>query len=183
MPDGRVAYSLKKTWRDGSPHVVMEPQVLIERLLALVPRPRRHLVTCHGVLAPGASLRDWIVPRVAEDSQQEGFDAGCADPVDARVDEVGAGSVAPPLARVPHRSNQWRRVVRRYYTWAELCAVGASGGDLHVPKLRRSASAAGCDPRPGYDRACAAGDERALPRAPAAMGGAGVGVGAGSAGW
>jgi hypothetical protein len=28
-PDGRVAYSLKKTWRDGSTHVVMEPQVLI----------------------------------------------------------------------------------------------------------------------------------------------------------
>ena len=57
LPDGRVAYSLKKTWRDGSTHVVMEPQVLIERLLALVPRPRRHLVTYHGVLAPGASLR------------------------------------------------------------------------------------------------------------------------------
>jgi hypothetical protein len=31
--------------------------VLIERLLALVPRPRKHLVTYHGVLAPGASLR------------------------------------------------------------------------------------------------------------------------------
>ena len=30
LPDGRVAYSLKKTWRDGSTHVVMEPQVLIE---------------------------------------------------------------------------------------------------------------------------------------------------------
>ncbi|MFT6082914.1 MAG: hypothetical protein ACJAQZ_004997, partial [Planctomycetota bacterium] len=29
LPDGRVAYSLKKTWRDGSTHVVMEPQVLI----------------------------------------------------------------------------------------------------------------------------------------------------------
>ena len=57
LPDGRVAYSLKKTWRDGSTHVVLSPQVLIERLLALVPRPRRHLVTYHGVLAPGASLR------------------------------------------------------------------------------------------------------------------------------
>ena len=57
LPDGRVAYSLKKTWRDGSTHVVLSPQVLIERLLALVPRARRHLVTYHGVLAPGASLR------------------------------------------------------------------------------------------------------------------------------
>jgi hypothetical protein len=45
-----VAYAFNKTWRDGSTHVVMEPQVLIERLLALVPRPRRHLVTYHGML-------------------------------------------------------------------------------------------------------------------------------------
>ena len=42
LPDGRVAYSLKKTWRDGSTHVVLEPQVLIERLLALGrARPQR----------------------------------------------------------------------------------------------------------------------------------------------
>ena len=32
------------TPRDGSTHVVLSPQVLIERLLALVPRPRRHKV-------------------------------------------------------------------------------------------------------------------------------------------
>ena len=73
LPDGRVAYSLKKTWRDGSTHVVMEPQVLIERLLALVPRPRKHLVTYHGVLAPGASLRHRVVPRVGGGAGSAGW--------------------------------------------------------------------------------------------------------------
>lgn len=120
LPDGRVAYSLKKAWRDGSTHVVLEPSVLIERLLALVPRPRRHLVTYHGVLAPGASLRHQVVPGVAETGEQEGLDDGCADAVEARSDEVGAGAVALPVARVPHRPGKWRRGVRRYYTWAEL---------------------------------------------------------------
>ncbi|MGK0433458.1 MAG: hypothetical protein ACJA0V_002606, partial [Planctomycetota bacterium] len=120
LPNGRVAYSLKKTWRDGSTHVVMEPQVLIERLLALVPRPRRHLVTYHGVLAPGASLRHRVVPRVAEDGHQDELDEDCADPEAARSDEAAAGSEAPPVARVPHRPGKWRRAVRRYYTWAEL---------------------------------------------------------------
>ena len=43
--------------------MVMSPEVLIERLLALVPRPRRHLVTYHGVLAPAAGLRSRVVPR------------------------------------------------------------------------------------------------------------------------
>ena len=41
----------------------MTKQVLMERLCALVPRPRRHLVTYHGVLAPAARLRSRVVPR------------------------------------------------------------------------------------------------------------------------
>ena len=60
-------------------------------------------------------------------------------------DEAAEGSVALSVARVPHRPGKWRRAVRRYYTWADLCAVGVRPGDLHVPKLRRSASAAGSD--------------------------------------
>ena len=30
LPDGRVAYSLKKAWKDGTTHVVLTPTVLIE---------------------------------------------------------------------------------------------------------------------------------------------------------
>jgi hypothetical protein len=104
LPDGRVAYSLKKTWRDGSTHVVLEPQVLIERLLALVrarpqrvalvPRPRRHLVTYHGVLASGASLRSRIVPRFAEhDECEEAAAAGAnVEAAQAAVGDVAGGT-------------------------------------------------------------------------------------------
>jgi hypothetical protein len=82
LPDGRVAYSLKKCWKDGTKSVVLEPQVLMERLCALVPRPRRHLVTYHGVLAPAAGIRPWVVPRVeARD------DGGCLyEGADVHVD-------------------------------------------------------------------------------------------------
>ena len=60
------------------------------------------------------------VPRVDEDGQQDELDEDCAAPEAARSDEAAAGSVAPPVARVPHRPGKWRRAVRRYYTWAEL---------------------------------------------------------------
>ena len=60
------------------------------------------------------------VPRVDEDGEQGELDEVCADPVEARSDEVGAGSEASPVARVPHRPGKWRRAVRRYYTWAVL---------------------------------------------------------------
>ena len=38
----------------------------MERLAALVPRPRLHLIRFHGVLAPNAKLRSKIVPAPAE---------------------------------------------------------------------------------------------------------------------
>ncbi len=43
--------------------MVFEPLVFIEKLCALVPPPRQHLVTYFGVLAPNAALRDRVVPR------------------------------------------------------------------------------------------------------------------------
>ena len=40
----------------------MEPLEFMERLAALVPRPRLHLIRFHGVLATNAKLRSKIVP-------------------------------------------------------------------------------------------------------------------------
>jgi hypothetical protein len=55
---------LKSPWRDGTTHIVMSPLELMQRLAALVPRPRLHLIRFHGVLAPHAKLRAQIVPSV-----------------------------------------------------------------------------------------------------------------------
>ena len=60
--DGRVVYALRRRWCDGTSAVVFEPLDFIARLAALVPRPRAHLLTYHGVLAPAAEWRDLIVP-------------------------------------------------------------------------------------------------------------------------
>jgi hypothetical protein len=59
---GRVVYRLRRHWKDGTSAVVFAPLDFIARLAALVPRPRTHLLTYHGVLAPAAEWRDWIVP-------------------------------------------------------------------------------------------------------------------------
>jgi hypothetical protein len=65
--NGKVLYKLKRRYRDGSTHVVLDPMTLIERLAALVPRPRVHLTTYHGVFAPAASYRDRVVPPPPDD--------------------------------------------------------------------------------------------------------------------
>ena len=51
---GQVVLQLKSPYRDGTTHIVMQPQEFMQRLAALVPRPRLHLIRFHGVLAPHA---------------------------------------------------------------------------------------------------------------------------------
>ena len=63
---GQVVLQLKSPYKDGTTHVVMEPLEFMERLAALVPRPRLHLIRFYGVLAPNAKLRSKIVPAPPE---------------------------------------------------------------------------------------------------------------------
>jgi hypothetical protein len=79
--NGNLLYRFRRPWRDGSTHVVFEPLVFLERLAALVPRPRTHLVTYHGVLAPAATLRDRIVPGPRPQRRSAG---GCNASADRR---------------------------------------------------------------------------------------------------
>ena len=77
---------LKTPWRDGITHLVMSPLEFMQRLAALGPRPRLHLIRFgvritsrfevsglslreHGVLAPNAKLRSQVVPRGPEQEE------------------------------------------------------------------------------------------------------------------
>ena len=59
-----VRYVLKTPYRDGTTHVIFEPEDFIARLAALVPKPRAHLTRYHGVFAPASRDRARIVPKV-----------------------------------------------------------------------------------------------------------------------
>ena len=64
---GDVVLQLKSTFKDGTTHIVMSPLEFMQRLAALVPRPRLHLIIrFHGVLAPNTKLRGEIVPSPPE---------------------------------------------------------------------------------------------------------------------
>jgi hypothetical protein len=141
LSDGRIGYALKRRWRDGTTAVVMTKEVLMERLCALVPKPRKHLVTYHGVLAPASGLRPKVVPRqLVEEGEAGGCRHGGAGGeagtesaegvVAAGGDGVENVAVAALLTqqaerrvrarlRVPHGGGR-RRGGRRRYSWAEL---------------------------------------------------------------
>ena len=108
---GQVVLKLKPPWRDGTTHLVMSPLEFMQRLAALVPRPRLHLIRFHGVLAPNAKLRAQVVPQEAEAPAQ----------------------AAPPAEYEPNCAHH--RPVR--LSWAAQARVRDRHGAL--PELRRRA--------------------------------------------
>ena len=95
--NGQVVLQLKSPYHDGTTHIVMEPLEFMQRLAALVPRPRLHLIRFHGVLAPNAKLRAEIIP---------------SPPVNANDKLAGHGDPLPPsaLARI-----RWAQLLKRVF--------------------------------------------------------------------
>ena len=62
---GLVRLALKTPYRDGTTHVIFEPEDFIARLGALVPKPRANLTRYHGVFAPASPDRGGSCPKRA----------------------------------------------------------------------------------------------------------------------
>jgi hypothetical protein len=60
--DGLYQIELKRPWSDGTTHIVLSGTEVIEKLVALIPKPRMHMVRYYGVLAPRAKWRRLVVP-------------------------------------------------------------------------------------------------------------------------
>jgi hypothetical protein len=76
---GNVRYALKTPYRDGTTHVIFEPEDFIVRLAALVPKPRAHLTRYHGVFAPASADRARIMPRTGAATANERGEAAATD--------------------------------------------------------------------------------------------------------
>lgn len=94
---GQVVYTLKKPYTDGTTHIVMTPLELMERLAAIVPRPRVHLTRFSGVFAPHYKYRSLVVP------QQK---ASSVPVPEEGVDNTGI----PPKSRI-----SWARLLKRVF--------------------------------------------------------------------
>jgi hypothetical protein len=106
---GQVVLKLKTPWRDGTTHLGMSPLEFMQRLAALVPRPRLHLIRFQGVLAPNAKLRALVVPQGPEVKEQAAEAAAASE----CVDEVVQGR--------PHRIS-WARLLKRVFDHRINCS-------------------------------------------------------------
>ena len=104
-------------WADGTTSLVLSPTELIEKLAALVPPPRTHLIRYHGVLAPAAADRARIVP----------------GPSDLTEAETTAEQVEPvPSASPSHRHRvAWATLLARVFQVDVECCP-ACGGRMKI---------------------------------------------------
>jgi len=77
-----VRYTLKTPYRDGSTHVIFEPEDFMARPAALVPKPRAHLTRYQGVFAPPSPDRPRIVPRTHAGAANPASPHGAASAAD-----------------------------------------------------------------------------------------------------
>ena len=102
LPDGRLLYRLKRRWSNGTTEVVFDRQDFIAKLAALVPAPRAHLRTYHGILGPAAKWRPLIIP------EPEVLLGPC-------LQIPNSSQLAPDLSKTAPQAP-----LKKNYSWAQL---------------------------------------------------------------
>lgn len=118
LDDGRVVLTLKTAWADGTRQLLFEPLELLEKLAALIPRPRINLVLYHGVLAPHSGWRARVV-------------ASGAPPTEAPVIASATPATNEPTTAPVARSWAWADLMRRAFD-LDVLACPRCGGRLRL---------------------------------------------------
>jgi hypothetical protein len=95
----------------------MSPLELMQRLAALVPRPRLHLIRFHGVLAPHAKLRPEIIPSSGHQAGHipvPGIPGPGIPSVPVNTNTPSADHAEAPPAVAPVRLS-WARLLKRVF--------------------------------------------------------------------
>ena len=117
---GQVELELKTPWRDGTTHLVMSPLEFMQRLAALVPWPRLHLIRYHGVLAPNAKLRAQVVPQ------------GPLAHAPAATEAAGAGECDVETVQGRAHRIGWARLLKRVFDIDLQRCPRCGGGQVKI---------------------------------------------------
>ncbi len=78
--DGDIVLKLKKMWRDGTSSIVYSPLEFLEKLVALIPPFRSHLLRYSGVFSPHSKLRSRVIPQPVVEVVEGAVEAEPVDP-------------------------------------------------------------------------------------------------------
>jgi len=130
LPNGRLAYSLKRQWSNGATDVIFEPQDFIAKLAALVPAPRVHLTRFHGILAPAAKWRAAIIPTPAEPDVPSSAVPAPSPSIDENI-TASAEPAGTTAKRSPGRNYSWAVLMMRVFK-LDVLECENCGGRLRI---------------------------------------------------
>ena len=120
----------------------MSPLEFIQRLAALVPRPRLHLIRFHGVLAPNARLRSLVVPQGPPNDEEA-------------ASVTAAGPCAVESAQARPGSISWAQLLKRVFDIDMQHCPNCGAGELKIiaailerPVIHKILKHLGLDPQP-----------------------------------
>ncbi len=148
--DGRIAYQMKRPLPDGTTHLLFTGLELLRRVASLVPPPRANLTRFHGVFAPGARPRPFLVPQAGEEEASVAPQAVARQ--ETRKERTGRGD--------------WAGLRRRTFA-VEVLACVRCGGRRRVLAGRDGSGRGESDsgaPGPAHGR-CEAGPGARAPQA------------------
>jgi hypothetical protein len=122
--DGRVLLALKTPRFDGTTHLVLSPHELIERLVALVPRPNKNLILYGGVLAPNAKWRTRVT-QYGRHAVAKAAAPGCTHQDPGRAADPPDRSATAESR--PAYNSEWSRLMRRAFDLDVLKCPSCSG--------------------------------------------------------
>jgi hypothetical protein len=122
-PDGKVLLHLRRPWRDGTRAICFEPSEFLEKLAAMIPRPRINLLIYHGAFAPRGRCHSG--PVVVEDAPSRATAPANGSP--GAAPEAGA----TPAAYVRPRYFAWADLLRRVFA-IDILACPDCGGRLRL---------------------------------------------------
>ena len=92
-------------WSDGTRAIRFEPSELLEKLAAMIPKPRVNLLVYHGVFAPNSRRRQSAVRRAQEGAQQgalpQTLDEEAGDPTATDGAPVSSAEIVHSRSETP----------------------------------------------------------------------------------
>jgi hypothetical protein len=124
-PNGKILYEMKRRFSDGTTHIVFEPLEFLDKLVALIPKPRAHQVLYHGVFAPHAKWRSQVILKTDE------ADNGDEDEPSKKAKSSGPQASTTTDKEIRARRLPWAELLRRVFA-VDVLKCDKCGGNRTI---------------------------------------------------
>jgi hypothetical protein len=112
LDNGKIRLELKTPWRDGTRAIALTPHELLEKLAALVPKPRANQLLYHGVFAPNSKYRSAVIRYGRKEEPEATVEASSPEQLTLKMISESI-PITEPKEPKPTRPSKWAELMKR----------------------------------------------------------------------